>query len=316
MKYPRVCIVSSAHSLLLYLLMSEESVIENTFFFVERINVNLKNSVRLCPPNNNMLSFFLWMTKLRLLAITKYRFVKDAEIFCQDSISISSPLVDDRSYILLEDGLSSYVYKKRRIRWKLIKKIFCGSLFTKEFFGYSEQAKKIVYTGILPTPPALEKKAIVVDMKELWEKSSEKKKNFIKSVFGANGLTVNHIKRILITQPFSEDCTISEIEKVELYKGIIEGKDITIKPHPRETTDYSTYFPELTIIKPTVPLELLLLMGMSAEEAYTVFSTSIFDFPENVEKHFVGTVIHPKLVTRYGSIEFKNGKVVGELYKS
>ena len=159
-------------------------------------------------------------------------------------------------------------------------------------------------------------KAVVVSIKELWEKSSESKKDFIKSVFYADKLSVNQIKSILITQPLSEDCTLTENEKIELYKKIMGGKEMAIKPHPRETTDYSAYFPNYTLIKAKVPLELLLLMGMNAEEAYTVFSTSIFDFPDNVEKHFVGTVVHPKLVTRYGRIEYKDGKVVGELYKS
>ena len=143
MNYPRVCIVSSAHSLLLYLLLSEESEIKKTYFFVERIHVNLRNSVRLCPPNNNMFSFFLWMTKLRLSAITKYRFIKHAKIFCQDSITICSPLIDDKEYTLLEDGLSSYVYKERRIRWNFIKKIFCGALFAKEFLVILIKPRKL-----------------------------------------------------------------------------------------------------------------------------------------------------------------------------
>ncbi|EKC62261.1 N-acetylneuraminic acid synthase-like protein, partial [human gut metagenome] len=52
-------------------------------------------------------------------------------------------------------------------------------------------------------------------------------------------------KVIVLTQPFSKDCDISDEEQVEMYRNMIVPygeSNVIIKPHPRETLPYRHFY--------------------------------------------------------------------------
>lgn len=97
---------------------------------------------------------------------------------------------------------------------------------------------------------------------------------------------------LLITQPFSEDKLITEKEKINIYKDIVKDIEneayqigcLIIKPHPRETTDYSQVFKNAIIIPNSFPLEMIRFacdkenIGISL--AVTVDSTAVLNIKD------------------------------------
>ena len=123
--------------------------------------------------------------------------------------------------------------------------------------------------------------------------------------------TFKQSKSVLFTQPLSEDGAIDEETKISIYKDVINSdKSISIKPHPREKTDYKKLFPGNTILEHNIPIELLTLLGVKFEKSYTIFSTAVLSFPYSTEIHFLGTCVHPKLVEKFGDIRYENGHII------
>lgn len=312
-KITNVAVFSNGRALLLYLLLKDSDEINSTYFFIEVIHPNLEHCTYLKPQWGNVFRFVWFMTKLRIRVIYKYRFLQEAHIYAQDSISIAGPIVGSRPFDLIEEGVSNYICKSRRLRFNFIKKILYGELYTKEKFGHSDQVRKIYLTGMFPIPKAIKEKVEVVNIQELWNASSPDKRNYICKVFGMGefGIDDRKIDSVLITQPLSEDFALTEEEKISLYKQIIGDKKIMIKPHPREKTNYAKYFPSASIIDASVPLELYALTSRTKfKDVYTIFSTAAFVFPYDVKIHFAGTKVNSKLKERYGNIDFIDGKIV------
>ena len=146
----------------------------------------------------------------------------------------------------------------------------------------------------------------IINLKKLWDKKSEEEKKIVLDIFEFNKSILNVITSetvMLITQPLSEDGVISEEEKINLYSKILgnyKDKSVIIKPHPREKTDYSKYFPNYYVMKEKYPIEILELVGIKLERAATIFSTAAFGLGKDIEIDFYGTEIHPKLFERFG----------------
>ncbi len=64
-----------------------------------------------------------------------------------------------------------------------------------------------------------------------------------------------------------------------MYKYILkkfEGKNLIIKPHPRDEIDYKKIFNDSVILKRTYPIEILnFVNNISIKRCITAFSTSI-----------------------------------------
>ena len=312
-KITNVAVFSNGRALLLYLLLKDSDEINSTYFFLESIRPDLAHCTYLKPPFGNVFRFTWFMAGLRIRAICDYRFLRKAHIYAQDSIAIAGPIIGNSPFDLIEEGVSNYIHNPRRSRFNLIKKILCGGLFTKEVFGHSDQARKIYLTGMIPIPEGIKEKVEVVNMQELWNACDPGKRDYIRKVFGMvkSGIDDRKTDSTLITQPFSEEFVLTEEEKISLYRRIVGDKEMTIKPHPREKTDYAKYFPSASIIDPSVPLELYALESRTRfKEVYTVFSTAAFVFPYEVRIHFAGTKVNPKLKDRYGNIDFIDGEIV------
>jgi hypothetical protein len=98
---------------------------------------------------------------------------------------------------------------------------------------------------------------------------------------------------------------MTETEKIEMYRMMIKDIDrskLVIKPHPRESTNYTFFSPDVYVFTRKVPLQLLDMLGVRFKTAYTVSSSAIVSFPHEIEKKEFGYNIHPKLLKAY-----KNG---------
>lgn len=71
---------------------------------------------------------------------------------------------------------------------------------------------------------------------------------------------------LLLTQPLFVDSVVkSEKKQIEYYKNLVDKYrfelELVVKPHPRDTTDYSSVFPNAKIIDKNMPVEMLTLIG-------------------------------------------------------
>lgn len=120
-------------------------------------------------------------------------------------------------------------------------------------------------------------------------------------------LKVEKNKVLLLTQPLSEDKIITEKEKIDIYREILlkeNGKNIYIKAHPREKTNYKEVFKEfnINIIENSFPIEICLLLDIKFEKVITLFSTGALSFKGKSEVEFIGTEKYPKLYEKFGKV--------------
>lgn len=111
---------------------------------------------------------------------------------------------------------------------------------------------------------------------------------------------------LLLTQPLSEDGYITEREKINIYSKIIKDnyKNILIKPHPRELTNYQNYFKNIILLDKDIPIELYSLLGMKFYKVVSLFSTSVFNSFMECDREVLGTVENKKLELEFGKIEY------------
>jgi hypothetical protein len=152
----------------------------------------------------------------------------------------------------------------------------------------------------------------IISTYQLWQKSSLEKQEKILSIFSLTAEDIKNIQTkeyILLTQRMSEDNIMTENDKINIYREMIKDIDankLVIKPHPRETTDYTIYFPDIYVFTKKIPIQILDMVGVRFKKAYTVCSTAALTFPYEIEKVFLGSDINPKLTELYGSIKLSD----------
>mgnify|MGYP007076791263 CR=1 FL=1 len=92
---------------------------------------------------------------------------------------------------------------------------------------------------------------------------------------------------VLLTQQFSNLGILREDEQIRLYEnlrsGALSGVRLIIKKHPDDPLDYTSIFPQATVIREIFPAELLpYVFQKKPETVYTWDSTGC----ENLRKHF------------------------------
>lgn len=235
---------------------------------------------------------------------------KKIYLYGLDHYALAMKIFYKEEMYVIEEGTFNYSFISESIGQK-IKKII-KSFFIRERkknLGYGDKVKKIYFTENLckEIPKGLEKKAEIINLKELWNKKSEEEKKIILNTFNFNEEILKKADKntiMLFTQPLSEDNVITEEEKIDLYSKILKKYDnqsIIIKPHPREKTDYSKYFPSYYVMKERYPVEILELVGINIKKAITIFSSAAFGLGKNVEIDFYGTEIYYKLFERFGT---------------
>lgn len=223
-------------------------------------------------------------------------------IYGHDHLVVSR-LFKDHKITLVEDGLSNYFEpKKQGVCKEFLKKVIFKRAHSK---GYNSKHDEIYLTGLLPLPKSFKAKVNWID-KQLFLKSLTTLGN---GVFSPD-LQSQKLYSLIITQPLSEEGAITELEKVNLYKGVISKyrlKNVIIKPHPRETTMYQEYFDEsenVNVLKPHILSESLFL-ALKFSVICTVSSASVYSSDVGSARLIVlGTGIHPALKGKLGEIPF------------
>lgn len=301
-----------------YILFIDESLksqleLENiNFFYLENIKKGFMNKYKKWKYNKKLLNYLKNIDSLYL----------------QDHYTYSQFFLNNfkGKMYLLEDGTLNYNEKillnelKRKIKKIRINNFFRRVVIEKrkdEYrrFGLSNKIEKIYLTGLLPIPELIKDKVEIIKINEMWKRLSQKDKESILSIFS---LDLNKIQRfnlidnkvLLLTQPLSEDNIITEEEKIKIYREIIKkqnNKNIYIKIHPREKTNYKEIFKEfnIRIIEKNFPIELLLFLNINFDKVITLFSTGALNFKGKAEVEFIGTEKYPKLYERFGKIEMK-----------
>lgn len=210
--------------------------------------------------------------------------------------------------IFVEDGVGNYLLGKSGeapLPKQKTRHRFTNPMYP--HLGLDKKVKKIYLTGFLPTPEVIAHKVELVSLQELWDKKTvEQRQAICDAYLPANWESILASDRevLLLTQPWSEDCStfpkknFEETDKIELYKKILETYDektIIIKTHPREKTNYRTYFPDALVIDTVTPMELLTLMGFTIKKAITVNSSSIHTLNKSIQKIILGTEVTPQL---------------------
>lgn len=173
------------------------------------------------------------------------------------------------SYYLLEDGYNFYnkkifydlnLIESDPLRQKLYKQYFNPV----SLIGSSPYCKSIEVNDIsVVKTDERYKPFIEVPRHQLFKNIQKDKLDIILDIFGVkrNTLLNKQEKSILIlTQPLYWNYSITDSELVSMYKNIIdEYKDnytVYLKPHPRDTTDYTSLGEEIIILNRSIPLEL------------------------------------------------------------
>lgn len=252
--------------------------------------------------------------KLQFQKIKKEYFAKETfEIYAQDHVLKSYSFFKGKFYVI-EDGIMTYLeakneYEKEKSRsffskWKRKRK---GKIAT---CGVSSKVEKVYLRGILPTPDCLQHKVEYMDIYSLWKQKSMEEKKWILHFFDFQKKHLELLqskKTILFTQPLSEDGIMTEEEKIGIYRKILEKeeiKELVIKAHPRETTEYTKYFDGVSVLQEKTPFELYLLHGLRGKRVITLFSTAVYGLSD-FEVIFYGTNGNRNLIGRFGEIPCK-----------
>lgn len=192
-------------------------------------------------------------------------------------------------FYLLEDGLGNYINPIKILKLKNNHRLifFCKTIYNffrsamDYSFGLSRSVKRIYLTGIKPVPECLLDKVEIFSIEDCWNRLLDDQKMYIKNIFIQKKYSFpKEIDVLLLTTCFSEDGFMSEEEKVAMYKCLVRElapKELVIKPHPREMTDYRQVFKGALIMEKDIPFELcVLIYEISIKTIISVGSTSAY----------------------------------------
>lgn len=223
-------------------------------------------------------------------------FIKNAEINLFMALGYTSAYFVDKyrdSFIrMIEDGERTYATRLgvlKILKRKRIYKTFIGE-------GLDEEIVEIEVQNPERLNEKIRHKGSKLDLKKLSGEISDVESKQLLRIFSVDIIKVPNHKggTLLITQPLSEDSFISEEEKIELYKKILneytDGEKIFIKVHPREKTDYKNVFEvDYQIISKDFPIELLdLLPNIYFKKSITIWSSAVNNLNCIGEKIFLG----------------------------
>lgn len=327
MEITRVCISDSVHSLLLYLLISTEDEIKQTFFFFQDgIHESIRKKfphhywMEVLPLNKTKYGYLRLLIKqiqLNLFCRMKWSFLKTAEIYALDFLHIAPPLIGRRNYIHIADGpncFSSIISHpnyiratgKKRIRTQF-RRMLVGYLWG-QGYGLANTCKTIISTTPDRLPEHEGKENITISLEDLWSSASEEKKKYIFHIFDITEEELKEMRNrntILLTQQLATEGTLMEEELIVIYRELLKGiseKELVIKRHPRDRVDYHKYFPKAFYYDKFAPMQILALAGITFETAVTIFSSSVYAFGEKTKIIRCGTSVHPNIEKVYGKL--------------
>lgn len=317
-----ICIIDTPFSLALYLLkMPMKDILQTKFINVGSVDKRITNRL----PNNcvyydgaNIINDWKKLFFLRIGRWFKLPCLLWANIYAQDHIYVAPQLIGKRKYTLITDA-PDFFYKgmllgtqpftppqgkgiKEKIKYFLtIWHTIYGQMYgtnkqciDRWVIGENEQ-ESIFLRG---------RAYQMVDGYTLWNDSSTEKKQFIASLFSLTEDILETSKKaevFVLTQPFREDCNLTDEEYMSIYGSIVtKYSNILVKPHPRDKFDWEKYYPETSVLRTLAPMQLLNYMGVCPKKAITVFSTAISTMPKECEKIYLGSKVNEKIFARFG----------------
>ena len=306
----------TTYSLLLYMLYGNDDMLRNTTYYVGK---NLSP----CPlPNKTV------MPPLKSYddaARISYRFkclkfrakLRKTNIFAQDHLYFSAPLIDNLRYTVLEDCpnfftvLNSHVPKEPSFEpslgayWYNIK---VGRIYNRYGGCNPWCMKRIVTTN--SDKKLFEKQGLQyeqINLEVLWNESSDFKKQYIQDVFSLTDIdSLSSKKVVLFSQPLIEDAHLSNDEFISIYKPYIDKygvENILVKLHPRDKFDYKKYFPGIQTLQTKAPQQLLSAMGIRFKTAITVCSSAVSSMDKDCDIVWLGAEIDDRIVKAYGHVK-------------
>ncbi len=318
MKYSwvkNVCVIDSIHAFLQYLLLVSEFDANHTFYFWgDGISAEIKRQFDGRYENMKKKEKYSW---IKILSDFPFLLKNNIKYWGHDHLPWSKYIIRNHDFELLEDGTLNYSSYPWRFKSSLKRRFFAlweGPLSCLDipYSGFEKNCVRINLTGLMDSGEVYSSsKTLVNSFQTLWNQSEDSKKHYINKIFGLDNEIFKQLKskkRILLTQPFSEDGFLTEDEKISVYSKIIEviGKDVVIKRHPREKTCYENYFPEVSVFDRAIPMQLIMLNGIRFEEAYTIFSSAVLGFPYKIRVGFIGSQISQKLLKRFPAQTYMN----------
>ena len=308
-----VLLVASTYSLLLYYIVCGKEQFEKTFFFVsDAISKDVQKKMKFVQ----YLSFQQYSSYKHWLQIIirfilyrfsyiKWPFLKSVPLYGGDHLWFSPGLVKKRKITVFEDGLANYDYREleRTLSFnpKWIYKFLYGPLMCEGEYGRAKQVQKLYLTGLDVIPEVVNEKTEIINIKKLWNNCDQ---SYIFDLFSLSIEEVEMIKTkkvLLLSQPYNID--IGDRELVNIYNNILTNyspNDVIIKTHPRDTLDFSKYFPGIVVFTKKIPAELFAFIGVNFTDIYTINSTAIFSFSKDCNLHYLGYRCHPGLLEKYG----------------
>lgn len=295
-KFKNIVCCDSEYSLFIYFLVTNYNVNESLFFYSQRLNKIYRDKLstngvylKTYRGKSRFVAFLLnivYYLYVKILLVTKR--AKGLPAYGFDFLQFSSPIIaSSSSFSLIEDGLGNYEepdivldsYKSSKIKRCLN---YCGLYYPT--WGVSESVDRIFLTSLSTIPSSIESKVVKISLQDWWLSLDPSRKDLLLNFFlGDISLSKNSNKCVILTQCWSEYKIMTEQQKVDIYRRIIDivGKskqydEILLKVHPAETTDYKQYFSDITILNYPVPLQILELLGYNFKTMITVNSTAIF----------------------------------------
>lgn len=298
-----ICCLDSVYSLLLYLLIAPASTEKTLFIFGRgvspQIYKKLDNYIIINHPLFNRMSIYMHRVYYYFYfkSLFKKNGLESRPKYGHDFLRWTDYFVASRSpFYVLEDGVGNYTEPSKhyeRYKNNSLVRILIDYLPMLHLpYGLSKNVKKVYLTGILETPQIIKDKIRLINIIELWSNKSEKEQKNILDIYSISQDIVEQLinsKRniLLLTQCYSENNTMTETEKIKLYRDMIKDYDeekIIIKTHPREVTDYTLYFPSALVIQEPFPVQLLFFLGFKIDKVIARSSTALYSLPDSIEK--------------------------------
>ena len=252
---------------------------------IEKSNIFRNVFIINCADNDRISAVFRFFKLGYLLnktsIIRNINQYKDVYIF--NDISTIGKIINIKKikYTLLEDGkgclnkdhFEKYISKQNKFKLK-IKKFFFGY----SVMGESKNIKKIIVDNI--NNVQLKRPVEEQNFLSLIRNLNKKEQKIIVQLFLSKNIT-SHLNNsvIILTQPFYEDGILKSIDtQIKLYNKIIDSqnkKNIFIKLHPRDKTNYSQIIEKRYIISGDFPIEILnLIPNLKIKKIISISSTS------------------------------------------
>lgn len=303
------------YALLLYLLYTDEDKLENTNYFVGHglYDCILPNMIKI----PEVLPYTVPSLIKARIKFLKYRWkLHNSNIYAQDHLTFSAPLIDNLKYTILEDCPNFFSVLMERMDKSAFKPCLgnywlnfkVGRIYNR-YWGFNPWCiNRLVTTDSdVKTFEKLGLPCKQVNLNALWKIASPSKRNFIENVFSLHDEAKIKQKSVVIfSQPLIGDAHLSPGEFMSLYKPYIEKYgvgNIVVKLHPRDDFDYNKYFPGITTLKTKAPQQLLSAMGIKFKTAITVCSSAVSSMDEDCEIVWIGAEVDDRIVKAYGHVK-------------